>query len=200
MNRFIKLLATAALVMVSGLTARGQINLNLKDVTLKEAIAELSRTNNISIVVSPGDVDLDRKVVVSASNASLEDVLVRLFAGQEVSWKIDGRNVSVVRKEREEKAAPAPAPAQKTVFGKVVDASGEPVVGAGLKVEGTRAGFISGIDGSFEIKGVRFPAILLVSSMGYEDRTIEVTGKEKSPVVIVLEDSWTTLDEIVVVW
>ena len=199
MNRFIKLLATAALVMVSGLTARGQINLNLKDVTLKEAIAELSRTNNISIVVSPGDVDLDRKVVVSASNASLEDVLVRLFAGQEVSWKIDGRNVSVVRKEREEKAAPAPAPAQKTVFGKVVDASGEPVIGAGLKVEGTRAGFISGIDGSFEIKGVRFPAILLVSSMGYEDRTIEVTGKEKSPVVIVLEDSRTTLDEIVVV-
>ncbi len=41
--------------------------------------------------------------------------------------------------------------AQKTVTGVVTDESGEPLIGAGVVVEGTTVGTITGIDGDYSL-------------------------------------------------
>jgi len=42
----------------------------------------------------------------------------------------------------------------KTITGKIIDSTGEPVIGASVLVKGTTNGVISDIDGNFSLQGV----------------------------------------------
>jgi hypothetical protein len=87
----------------------------------------------------------------------------------------------------------------RTFTGQVLDANGEPLIGATLVVKGTTTGFITDLNGNFEIKGVEFPATFLVSFIGYKTTEITLTGNEPSPYKIVLSSDVTIIDDVVVV-
>ena len=65
----------------------------------------------------------------------------------------------------------------KRITGTVVDASGIPVIGANVIVEGTTNGTITDIDGKFIIEGVETGATLKVSYIGYVDQTVKITNQ-----------------------
>ncbi|MCE1157056.1 MAG: carboxypeptidase-like regulatory domain-containing protein, partial [Bacteroidales bacterium] len=84
---------------------------------------------------------------------------------------------------------------QITVKAKVVDEKSEPVIGATVKVEGTTAGTVTDLSGSFQIKAASNQTIS-ISYIGY------VTQKFRAgqvPVVITLQEETEKLDELVVV-
>ena len=87
------------------------------------------------------------------------------------------------------------ASAQTTVKGTVVDAQGEPVVGAAVYVEGFQSiGTMSDLDGNFTIKNVPEKAKYVVAScMGYKDERLPVQETLK----FVLQDDSTVLDAAV---
>lgn len=85
----------------------------------------------------------------------------------------------------------------KTVTGKIIDSTGEPVIGASVLVKGTTNGVISDIDGNFSIQGVANDAILQISFVGYKAQEISVAGKTRIDVTLV-EDT-EMLEEVVVV-
>ncbi|MBQ0024853.1 MAG: TonB-dependent receptor [Bacteroidales bacterium] len=80
------------------------------------------------------------------------------------------------------------------VKGTVVDAKGEPVVGANIVEQGTRNGTISDADGSFALT-VKTGATLEVSCIGYATKAIRAAGNLK----VVLEEDALFLEETVVV-
>ena len=86
--------------------------------------------------------------------------------------------------------------AQNTVTGKVVDAKGEPVVGAGVQIKGTTVGQVTDLDGQFSIN-VGANAVLVVSSIGY--KTEEITVGNRTNLNVILEEDALFLDEVVVV-
>ena len=86
--------------------------------------------------------------------------------------------------------------AQSAVAGKVVDAKGEPVVGAGVQVKGTTVGVVTDLDGNFSIK-VAEKATLVISSIGYKTAEVAVGGRNNLNVV--LEEDALFLDDVVVV-
>ena len=85
--------------------------------------------------------------------------------------------------------------AQITVNGVVKDATGEPVIGATVRVVGTQMGTATDFDGLFTLDGVPQGAKLLISSVGYEDH--EVTAS--SDMVITLAESTQMLENLVVI-
>ena len=85
--------------------------------------------------------------------------------------------------------------AQITVNGIVKDATGEPVIGASVRVVGTSQGTATDFDGLFTLDGVPQGAKLLISSVGYEDH--EVTAA--SDLVITLAESTQMLENLVVI-
>ena len=52
--------------------------------------------------------------------------------------------------------------AQKTVTGTVVDATGEPMIGVSILVDGTTIGGVTDFDGNFSIKDVPENGVLLL--------------------------------------
>lgn len=85
---------------------------------------------------------------------------------------------------------------QEKVTGTIMDADGEPIIGASVVVEGTTNGTITDFDGKFELS-VPKKATLLISYIGYKNQSI-VLGKERN-LRIVLEEDTEVLDEVVVV-
>ena len=87
--------------------------------------------------------------------------------------------------------------AQKTVTGTVKDATGEPMIGVSVVVDGTSIGGVTDLDGNFTIQKVPNSGVLKFSYVGYKDQKVSVAGKNS--VNIVLQEDAMGLDEVVVV-
>lgn len=85
--------------------------------------------------------------------------------------------------------------AQKSFMGVVVDAKGQPMIGATVVEKGTNNGAVTDLDGKFTIV-VKEKSTLVVSSIGFE--SVEVVA-DKSPIEAVLKEDNEFLEEVVVV-
>ncbi len=87
--------------------------------------------------------------------------------------------------------------AQTTVKGIVTDETGEPLIGAGVLVEGTTTGTITGIDGDYIITVPASAKNLVFSFIGLQDQVVPIDGRTEINVVLAADN--TFLDEVVVV-
>ena len=88
--------------------------------------------------------------------------------------------------------------AQNSVRGTVKEAAtGEPVIGASVMVQGTTTGTITDIDGAYVLSGVPTGATLVYDCIGF--RTVSVPVDGRSVIDILLEEDSEFLDEVVVV-
>lgn len=84
---------------------------------------------------------------------------------------------------------------QNTVTVTVVDATGEPIIGAHVVVGNSAKGGITNVDGIATVEAAQGET-LKVSYVGYATRTVTVSGSNMS---VVLNEDNTQLDEVVVV-
>lgn len=95
------------------------------------------------------------------------------------------------------KSSPAAAAADLvTVKGVVIDAMGDPIIGANIVQVGTTNGTITDFDGNFLIK-VPAGAMLDVSYIGYETNRVKVTPGKNMRIVLTVDTK--TLDDVVVI-
>ena len=83
----------------------------------------------------------------------------------------------------------------KKITGKVLDAAGEPIIGASVLVKGSGTGAVTDVDGKFSVEA---PAgsTLEISFIGYKTAMLKVTNA--SSYSVTLQDDSQTLDEVVV--
>lgn len=86
----------------------------------------------------------------------------------------------------------------RAVGGTVLDASGQPVVGAVVMVPGTNNAAVTDVDGHFSIRVEAGEASLEVSCLGYTTQTLNVPAAQGSVSVVLQEDNMM-LEETVVV-
>ena len=91
---------------------------------------------------------------------------------------------------------PLGAMAQSVVKGTVNDETGEPVIGATVKVQGSQTGAITDFNGNFTVEAAS-DATLTISYVGYETQNIKVAGR--NDIVITLKEDNTTLNDVVVI-
>jgi TonB-linked SusC/RagA family outer membrane protein len=84
----------------------------------------------------------------------------------------------------------------QNVSGKVTDATtGDPLIGASVREDGTSNGAVTTADGTYRIKVSNPSAKLLVSYTGYQAQTIMLAGKTTADVAL---EAGTALNEVVV--
>ncbi|MBO4826636.1 MAG: TonB-dependent receptor [Prevotella sp.] len=91
---------------------------------------------------------------------------------------------------------PVGAWAQGIVKGTVNDESGEPIIGATVKVVGTQTGAVTDFNGQFSVNAPS-NATLNVSYVGYVPQRVEVSGRNN--IVVVLKEDAQMLNDVVVV-
>lgn len=84
---------------------------------------------------------------------------------------------------------------QNAISGRVLDESGEPLIGVNVLVSGTTVGTITDIDGSYSIELPHGAEFLEISFTGFENIVIPVTQESAE---IILNESAALLDEVVI--
>ena len=93
-------------------------------------------------------------------------------------------------------AATSSVQQKSVVKGRVIDATGEPAVGAYVIVVGAGIGTTTELNGSFTIKNVKPGATIKVSLIGYKSQTVKWDGT--SELNFTLEEETSNLNEVVV--
>lgn len=193
MRSFSRAMLIASTAFCFNLSAFSQdISLKVNNVTVKEAMEQLKKTSGYSFVFSSNDVDTKQRISVSADKATLENVVKQILAGQPgVSYEIQGKKI-VIKKIQ---SAQRKSDKRTKVTGKVVDAKGEPIIGATIKEQGTTNGTITDFDGNFSLD-IFANSLLEVSYVGYKSQQLRADASGK--VNVTLKEDTEVLDEVVV--
>ena len=146
------------------------VTINKSQVTLETVLDDLSRQTGFEFLHSRPTVNPDEIVSLNVSDVSLETALQKLFSNKPIGYEIKDSKVYLIAKDTPD----TPKKDEKVVVtGTIVDATGLPVIGAGVIVKGTTRGVSAGLDGDFSIE-VDPSETLLFSSIGYDDVEILV--------------------------
>ena len=194
-----KLIYLTVLLLTGLMSVRvfAQVSVTIDRLPLKEALVEVERQSGYSFFCSSLLPDQDAVVSVKAEDASIGYVMDKLLEGLNVSYELKPDfQIVLIEKPQTEKIHSS-KPVSRKLSGKVVDASGMPVIGAGVMVEGTGTGTVTDVDGSYSLDSVSENTVLEISCMGYQSVTVEV-GNRKVLDVTLREDT-QFLEEVVVV-
>lgn len=185
------LLVMAMLYFSIGTLAQNML-LNMSNVTVKQAMNELKNKSGYSFVYSAGDIDTNRKVDIKAANVT--DAINQILDGQDVAYEIQDKNIIVKKLVAQQKHSPENI---VSINGIVLDSKGLPLTGASVIEKGTMNGTQTDVDGKFTMSNVHSGSNLVISFMGYLDKTM--TARPGASMKIILEEDSELLNEVVVI-
>lgn len=181
-------------------TAKGYaqlVTLSKKNVTLPEVFKAIKQQTGYSFFYNDATLRKGKKLDVDFKQSPLEEVLKTCFRDQPLTYDIQDK--TIVIKEKEEVKPDAIQTSNETqaqIKGKVVDESGNPVVGATVTVKSSTNSTATNDAGEFELTTTSDNVTLVISSVGFE--SLEVKASAGSPVSARLIASTTSLDDVVV--
>lgn len=185
------LLSLCMLTFIGGYSQTGQVNLNLKNATVKELFREIEKQTSYRF--SYRDIEINNKggITISGQGKELKEVLTNELAKQELSYTVSGNKIIVSTAKKE-----AVSTKEKKITGKVLDENGDPIIGASIKEKNTTNGTITDLDGNFALN-VSNNASLEISYIGFETQTLRaIPGKL---LTITMHEDSEILDEVVVI-
>ena len=191
------MLLIGVFLQVSFATTAQNITLSKKNASLADVFKEIKRQSGYDFVYKYELLKTGKNISIDVKNMPLRDVLDKSFKNQPFTYSIENNTVVVLP------ARPVPNNAspsniqQSDIRGKVTSASGEPLIGAAVKVRESGVTTITDINGSFSFKNVATDAVLIVSYIGFQ--TTEVNVSSKNDLTIVLQEQPSALNEVVIV-
>ena len=173
------------------------ISIEMNNATVEEVLNEIEMNSGYHFLYNNQLIDVDRKVSVKADADNIESVLHDLFDGTNVAYKIVNKQIVLGPKQNLSVAEIATVTQTKVIKGNVVDKSGEPIIGANIRVKGTTVGTITDIDGNFTLNVEGNAETIEISYIGYKAQSVSLQGKKD--ISIVLQEDTEVLDEVVVV-
>ena len=158
------------------------ITLNLKNVTVKEAIEAVKEQTGKSFFFNVNDVDLNRRVNIALKEASLGDALAQILQGQNIGYEVRENHI-VLTKKSVKKADPF-----IRISGQVTDESGVPLIGVNISVK-NGANTVTDIDGNYSILAAS-GATITYSYIGYLSQRVKVENHHNINIQLV-EDTTT---------
>ena len=167
------------------------VSKTFKNEPLKTVLKEVENQTGFSVIYKTDEVNVNKRVTVSFSNTSLNDVMSKILDSG-LTWSIEDKMIVISKKSQSRTDGK-----KKKVSGIILDNNGEPIIGASILVKGTTLGTITDLDGKYSLDNVPENATLEISYIGYKTQTLKATDKDLAN--ITLHEDTEVLDEVVVV-
>ena len=174
-----------------------QVNVKIDRLPLKEALVEVEKQSGYSFFYSDHLPHQDAVVSVKATNSNIESVMDDLLKGLGIKYEVKPDKQITLTEKLQTPKETSKNPSLKVVSGTVVDASGLPVIGVGVLIEGTSTGAVTDENGKYSIEVPSGDSILEFSCMGYQTLKVSLDGRRVMDVT--LREDTQFLDEVVVV-
>ncbi len=180
--------------------------INLKSASIKDVCREIEKKSDFIFVFSDSSEKLiDKKVNINADSKNATEILDAVLSDTGLAYRILDKQIVVYKsketvpsgsEKRSNTVSDMLQQTRKQISGKVIDAQGEPIIGANIVETGTTNGTVTDIDGNFSLQ-VENGASLRISYIGYLEQNISTA--EKTIFNIILQEDTKALSEIVVV-
>ena len=169
-----------------------KVSIHMNNVKLDKILNEIENQTDYLFIYN-NQVDINKITSVKVKNEAVAQVLDRILSGTGINYELEGTHIILTTEAIKDLHAQQQA---KTVTGTVTDVSGEPIIGANIRIKGTTTGTITDIDGNFSIKAEP-QSVIEVSYIGY--LTQETVINNQKSIRFLLKEDTKTLDEVVVI-
>lgn len=169
-----------------------KVSIRMNNVKLDKILNEIENQTDYLFIYN-NQVDINKITSVKVKNEAVAQVLDRILSGTGINYELEGTHIILTTEAIKDLHAQQQA---KTVTGTVTDVSGEPIIGANIRIKRTTTGTITDIDGNFSIKAEP-QSVIEVSYIGY--LTQETVINNQKSIRFLLKEDTKTLDEVVVI-
>lgn len=169
-----------------------KVSIRMNNVKLDKILNEIENQTDYLFIYN-NQVDINKITSVKVKNEAVAQVLDKILSGTGINYELEGTHIILTTEAIKDLHAQQQA---KTVTGTVTDVSGEPIIGANIRIKGTTTGTITDIDGNFSIEAEP-QSVIEVSYIGY--LTQETVINNQKSIRFLLKEDTKTLDEVVVI-
>lgn len=169
-----------------------KVSIRMNNVKLDKILNEIENQTDYLFIYN-NQVDINKITSVKVKNEAVAQVLDKILSGTGINYELEGTHIILTTEAIKNLHAQQQA---KTVTGTVTDVSGEPIIGANIRIKGTTTGTITDIDGNFSIEAEP-QSVIEVSYIGY--LTQETVINNQKSIRFLLKEDTKTLDEVVVI-
>lgn len=169
-----------------------KVSIRMNNVKLDKILNEIENQTDYLFIYN-NQVDINKITSVKVKNEAVAQVLDKILSGTGINYELEGTHIILTTEAIKDLHAQQQA---KTVTGTVTDVSGEPIIGANIRIKGTTTGTITDIDGNFSIKAEP-QSVIEVSYIGY--LTQETVINNQKSIRFLLKEDTKTLDKVVVI-
>ena len=174
-----------------------RLTLNLKNVTIDEAITDMIQKTGFRFLYQMEEVLQYGKRDLNVKDATLDEVLKVLLKDTRLSYVVQN-DVVIITRAKDEKKEEKP----RLIKGKVIDQQGVPLPGVTILIQGTKLGVVTDVDGLFKVEIPKLDSTVLVFSfIGMETINYRLSDDRKNDekeLVITMKEDVTEMEEVVV--
>ena len=181
-----------SLLLASQMTISAQnVSFSTDKVTLKSAFEKIEKESKYKIAYNSSQLNANRSVTLSKKSDDVFGMLTQLLKGTNCTYELEGNYIIIKPLQKAQTSGK-----KVKVRGVIKDETGEPIIGATVRVKGQSEGTVSDFDGNFTLD-VTDDNTLQISYIGYQTQEFAV-GKQHH-FSIVLEEDKKILNEVVVI-
>ncbi|MDD4109336.1 MAG: SusC/RagA family TonB-linked outer membrane protein, partial [Prolixibacteraceae bacterium] len=167
-----------------------------------DVLREIEENSNFRFFYLREQIDVERKVSITANDATVEQILDELFRGYDIKYELMNDFLIVLSiKENtfgnDEISKSSLIIQQHTVSGRVTDERNQPLPGVTILVKETTQGTITNNDGEYTLTNVPDNAILVYSFVGMKSQ--EVAVGTRTNIDVILQADVIGIEEVVAI-
>lgn len=172
--------------------------INLENTTIERFIDEIEKSTDFRFVYKIKDVDLKRRISISAKDELINKILNRVFNEDKTTFFVLENQIYLIKVQSSAKKTliKTVSNVQSTISGTITDENGAPLPGASIVEKGTTNGTQTDFDGNFSLTVLDENATLVISYVGFAIQEVSLEGQNQ--IAIALQESAAGLDEVVV--
>jgi hypothetical protein len=180
-----------------------RINLQLKDVSLREAILSIEAATPFKFLAKAEDIEHEHHITIMVKDQPLNKILDKIFAGRNLEYKQIDKNILIKRSSQK----PPPVShtnkdtdGQKYVLHGTIksERTGETIIGATIMVSGSSAATISNEYGFYSLTLPQGNYTLQVSAVGMVTRQVQLDMNKNIRLDLSMADDTKSLEVVTV--
>ncbi|WP_433863068.1 TonB-dependent receptor [Sphingobacterium thalpophilum] len=205
--RLTTIIILVTFMQVSATTFAQKVTLEYTNMSLKRIFKELKSQTGYNFLYTERQMANAKPVSIKVKDRGLSDVLAQIFTDQPLSYQMDNKTVVIrdrpVAGPASASASDAPVSGQAVIKGRVTNERGEPLANVSVRVKGNQqAGTSTAADGTFMIRNLSPKSTLVLSSVGYEQLTVQLasmSATQLEQLQLVMKHSNSQLEEVIVI-
>ena len=165
-----------------------KVTLSMRDASVEDFANEVAKQTGLSIKFTDKDVKAFKGITLDVRDQSVSSLLLNLSNQFPLTYNIEGNTITFAKKDVTQRKG--------SIRGQVTDVNGDPLVGAIIRVDGINGGFVTDINGEYEVKTDKKEVHLTVAYIGY--KSVNKNVKNGATANITLHEDSKEMQEVVV--